>query len=181
MNSKIATRSLVVMALFAALLCVSAYLSIPMPAPIGHITLTNFVVLLIAFLFPMEQSVTILLIWLLLGSVGVPVFIGGNAGISYLVGSSWGGYSLSFLLIAALVPLLRGKTYQRIHYTVLAIFAVLLIDVIGAIWLMFFANLSIPQAVLFGILPYLPLDLVKAAVVPQLVPQLQRVVTVDED
>lgn len=174
MNSKITTRSLVVMALFAAILCVSAYISIPLPA--GHITFLNFVVMLIAFIFPLNQSVTILLVWLLLGAVGVPVFISGSAGISYLA-SGWGGYSIAFVIIAALVPLLRSKEYNRVYYTILAIAAAILVDLFGATWLMLFTGLSIKQAFLTGVLPFIPLDLIKAVVVAQLVPQFRRIVT----
>ena len=73
MNTKFTTRSLVVMSLFAAIMCVSAYISIPLPA--GHLTLQNFTALLIAFIFPFQQSVIILCIWALLGIAGIPVFI----------------------------------------------------------------------------------------------------------
>lgn len=176
MNSKFTTRSLVTMALFAAILCVSAYISIPLPA--GHITFLNFVVLLIAFIFPLNQSVIILLIWLLLGAVGIPVFIGGSAGISYIV-SGWGGYSIAFVLIAGLVPLVRGNEYRRIYYTILAIAAALFIDLFGAVWLMLLTNLTVKQAILTGVLPFLPLDLLKAVVVAQIVPQFRRIIVTE--
>lgn len=71
------TQSLVMMAIFAAILCISAYISIPIPVPgAPHITLLNFVILLIALLFPLQQSFFIILVWMLLGVVGLPVFIG---------------------------------------------------------------------------------------------------------
>ena len=45
------TQSLVMMAIFAAILCISAYISIPIPVPgAPHITLLNFVILLIVSL-----------------------------------------------------------------------------------------------------------------------------------
>lgn len=173
-NSKFSTRSLVTMALFAAILCVSAYISIPLPA--GHITFLNFVVLLIALLFPLKESATIVLVWLLLGSVGIPVFISGNAGFAYLI-SGWGGYSVSFLIVAALLPLLRGKEYHRIYYTILAISASLFVDVFGAVWLKGFTGITVRQAILTGIVPFIPLDLLKSIVVAQIVPQFKRLIT----
>ena len=84
-----ATQNLVLMALFAAVLCVSAYISIPLPNG-SHITALNFVVTLIGLVFALEQSFLISLVWLLLGAVGVPVFIGGQGGIGYLFGQ-YGG------------------------------------------------------------------------------------------
>ena len=49
------TQNLVLMALFAAVLCVSAYISIPLPNG-SHITALNFVVTLIGLVFAVEQS-----------------------------------------------------------------------------------------------------------------------------
>ena len=172
------TRTLVIMALFAAVLCVSAYISIPLPTG-SHITFLNFIVLLIALIFPMQQASLITLVWLLLGAVGVPVFIGGDAGISYLL-SGWGGYSFSFIIVAIVVPLLRSKEYNRIIYTLLSIGAALLIDLIGAAWLMVMTQISVKQAFMMGFLPFIPLDLLKAIVVAQIVPQFRRVIATEK-
>ncbi len=169
------TYFLVTTALFSSILCVSAYISIPLPNG-SHITLVNFVALLVALLFSAKQACLIITVWLLLGAVGMPVFIGGNAGISYLAGG-WGGYSFAFAAIAILIPLLRGKQYQRIQYTILSIMGAFLIDVLGAAWLMAITGISARQAILIGILPFLPLDLFKAVVAAQIVPQFQRILT----
>lgn len=172
------THTLVMMALFSAFLSVSAYITIPLPTG-AHLSLLNFVVLLIALVFPMKQAFIIVLIWLLLGSAGVPVFALGNAGISYLAGS-WGGYNFSFLLIALIVPLFCKKKYNRIYYTVVAIFAVFLIDISGAAWLMFITKISSMQAFLIGVLTFLPLDILKAVVAAQIVPQFKRIVALEK-
>ena len=80
------TKSIVLMALFATLLCVSAYISISLPIPgAPHLTLVNFMVLLISFVLPAFQPALVVAVWMLLGIVGVPVFIGGATGIGYLI------------------------------------------------------------------------------------------------
>lgn len=173
MNKYFSTRSLVIMALFAAILSISSYISIPTPAG-PHLTLLNFVVMLIALTFPIQQSVVIILIWLLLGVAGVPVFVAGNAGIGYLL-SGWGGYTSSFLVISFVIPLLCKQTYHRVYYTILAIFAAILIDVLGAAWLMLITKIPLREAFLSGILIFLPLDLVKAVVAAQVVPQFRKI------
>ena len=119
---------------------------------------------------------SITFVWMLLGAVGVPVFIGANAGISYLIGG-WGGYSFGFLLVAIFVPLLRSKEFRRLPYTVLSILAAILIDVTGALWLMIITGISVSQAVLMGIIPFLLLDLVKAVVVVQIVPRFRTILS----
>ena len=167
------TRSLVMTALFAAILCVSAYISIPLPAG-SHITFLNFIILLIALAFPAQQSFFTSLIWLLLGIAGIPVFVGGNSGISYITGG-WGGYSIAFVLVTILVPRLHGREYRRIYYTILAVAAAIFIDIFGAGWLMALTGITAKQAALTGVLPFLPLDVVKAVAAAQIIPQFKRI------
>lgn len=168
------------MALFSAILCVSAYISIPLPNG-SHITFLNFILLLIALIFPASQSAIISLTWLLLGIVGVPVFVGGQAGIGYLT-SQWGGYNFVFIFVAILLPLLRkmtGDKYNRLMYTFFALLGAVLIDGIGSLCLMFMGGLSMKQAFIMGFLPFIPLDIVKAVVAAQIVPQFRRLMETD--
>lgn len=170
---KISTPSLVIMALFTAVLCVSAYISIPLPSGI-HITVLNFVILIIALIFPLQQSVFIIAVWMLMGCIGLPVFAGGNVGLGYLLGP-FGGYNLAFLLVGILLPLLCKHPYHRIYFTTAAVGAALLIDLCGSLWLMLSTRITPTAAFLTGFLPFIPLDLVKAILAAQLVPQFHRV------
>ena len=62
-KKKLSTQEMVMCALFTALLCISAYLSIPTPLPMApKITMINFVLFLIALLFPVGQSVIIVMV-----------------------------------------------------------------------------------------------------------------------
>lgn len=174
-DSLFPTRSLVTMALFTACLCVSAYLSIPLPNG-SHISLLSFVLLLVALTFPLKQSAAIVLAWFLLGFMGVPVFAGGAAGLGYIT-SQWGGYSFAFLAVSLLLPALRklsGGQYHRAAYTLFAILGSVLIDVIGSCWIMLLGGLSPAQAFAMGFLPFIPLDLVKSVASAQIVPQFHR-------
>lgn len=171
------THSLVTMAMFAAVLCVSAYLSIPLPNG-THITLLNFITTLIVLVFPLGQAVLIILAWLLLGCVGVPVFAGGSAGIGYLV-SPIGGYNFAFLVTAILVPLLCGKKYNRIRTTSAALFSVTLVDLMGTLQMMILADMTFPKAFLAGFLPFIVLDIIKAVAAAQLVPAIRQILSPD--
>lgn len=174
MNKKITTVELVMMAMFTAILCVSAYMSIPTPLPgAAKITLVNFMVILIAMIFSLRDSSMIISLWLILGSIGVPVFIGGVGGLGYLLGT-FGGYTWSFLIAAIFIGLLKGKKYNRIRYTIIAILGVILIDIIGMLWWKYNGNLSWKVAFLSGFVAFLPLDLIKAIVGAQVVPIFKR-------
>lgn len=171
------TKSLVTMALFAAILCVSAFISIPLPNG-SHIALLNFILFLIALTFTPGQSAIIVLAWFFLGLVGIPVYVGGQAGMGYIA-SQWGGYNFGFIATAVLIPLLRklaGDSYRRLIYTVIAILGAVLIDLVGCLWLMYMGGLSVGQAFAMGFLPFIPLDLVKAVASAQIAPQFRRFV-----
>ena len=139
-----------------------------------HITLLNFVIIVIALLFPLSQSFITILVWMALGAIGLPVFIGGGSGIGYLT-NIFGGYTFSFLVIAIVLPLIRGKKYNRILYTIAAIVGVVLIDIIGMLFWKVNAGLSWKVAFLSGFVAFIPLDLVKAVIAAQIIPAFRKV------
>ena len=172
------TRSLVVTAMFTALLCISAYISIPLPNGL-HITLLNFVVILISLSFPIKQSVLIMVAWLLLGIAGIPVFAGGNAGIGYIL-APYGGYNIAFIITSALTPILCHKKYNRTHYTIVAVFSVILIDAIGSFWIMAMSGVGFKSAFAAGFMPFIVLDLLKAFVAAQIVPKIHTIINISD-
>lgn len=174
MKNKFTTIELVMMAMFTAILCVSAYLSIPTPLPnAAHITLLNFMIILIALVFELRDSTIIIALWMILGAVGVPVFIGGGSGLGYLFGV-FGGYTFSFIIASIVIGLIKGKKYNRLTYTLFAILGVVIIDIIGMIWWKFNGNLTWKVAFLSGFVAFIPLDLVKAVIAAQIVPLFTR-------
>ena len=119
MKNKFTTVEITMMAVFAAILCVSAYLSIPTPLPnAAHITLLNFMIMLIALVFEVRDSTIIVALWMILGAVGVPVFIGGGSGIGYLTGV-FGGYTFSFIIVTIFAGLTKGKKYNHLFHLIL--------------------------------------------------------------
>ena len=167
------TQNLVLMALFAAVLCVSAYISIPLPNG-THITALNFVVTLIGLVFTIEQSFFITLIWLLLGAVGVPVFIGGQGGIGYLL-SQYGGYSFAFVIIALFLPVLCKREYNRVFFTVTAIISAIFVDLFGSLWIMIIGGINFKAALIAGFVPFIVLDTVKAIVAAFIAPAFRKI------
>ena len=83
-------------ALFAVVMAVCAWISIPAAVPF---TLQTFGVFLAVGLLGGKRGTLAVLIYLLLGAVGIPVFAGFNGGLGYMLGST-GGYIVGFLLSA---------------------------------------------------------------------------------
>lgn len=173
-TSQQSTQSLVIMAMFTAVLCISAYVSIPLPNG-THITALNFIVTIIVLVFPIKQALAIILTWLLVGIVGVPVFVGGNAGIGYIL-SPYGGYNIAFVLIAIFIPLLCCKKYNLLYFSMVAILSAVAVNLTGTLWIMAASKISFKAAFIAGFIPFIALDIVKAIIAAQFVPRLRKIV-----
>ena len=108
MKQKFTVQELTTMALLAALLCVSSYISIRLPFSAVPITAQSLIINMIALLLKPKKAGTTVVIWILLGAVGLPVFSNGNAGFGVLAGPT-GGYIFGYLIAAILISLARGK------------------------------------------------------------------------
>ena len=93
------TRDLTLIAVFAAVITVCAWISIPAAVPF---TLQTLGIFLAVGLLGGRRGTISVGVYLLLGAVGAPVFSGFNGGIGYLLGAT-GGYLLGFLAMAAVM------------------------------------------------------------------------------
>ena len=88
-------RNMALCGLFTAILSVCAWISIPMGDMV--ITLQTFGIFLALGLLGGKLGTMTLLVYLLLGSVGAPVFSGFRGGLGALLGTT-GGYIFGFML-----------------------------------------------------------------------------------
>ena len=111
-------RNMVLSALFAALLAVCAWISIP--AGDVAFTLQTFGVFLTLLLLGGKRGTVSISVYLLLGAVGLPVFSGFRGGIGTLLGVT-GGYMVGFLftcLVYWLITSVAGSS-KKIQLTAL--------------------------------------------------------------
>ncbi len=92
-------------ALFAAMICVSAFVVIPIgPVPL---TMQSLMVQFAALLLPAPYGIMSILLYLGLGALGFPVFSQGRGGLAHFAGPT-GGYLLGFLIANILLQLRRS-------------------------------------------------------------------------
>ena len=120
MNTKqnFSTLELTKMALLTALICVSAYIVIPLPFSPASLTAQTLVVNLIALLLTPRQAAFTIVVYMLLGLSGLPVFSGGVGGPGKLFGPT-GGYIMAWLIAVVLMSWLKGKRYSFRRYHLL--------------------------------------------------------------
>ena len=103
-------RDLVLIALFAALMAICSWISIPTTVPF---TLQTFAVFLALNVLGGRRGLYAVLVYLLLGAVGVPVFAGFRGGLDVLLGST-GGYIVGFVGSALVYWLLTARLGQSL-------------------------------------------------------------------
>lgn len=90
------TKDMTLIAMFAVLMAVCSWISIPTQVPF---TLQTFAVFCALGVLGGKRGFFAVLVYVLLGAVGVPVFAGFTGGIGVLLGTT-GGYILGFILSA---------------------------------------------------------------------------------
>ena len=100
-------------------------------------------------------------VYIALGALGLPVFAGGESGLAYLSGATF-GYLVGFVIAAYVIGLLAERGLERSLRTSLLPFLIgtLIIYVCGVAWLAVILG-SFSQAVAAGLLPFLIGDVVK--------------------
>lgn len=158
------TKRLTVIALFAAIISVSSYLSIPLPFSPVPLTLQTFAIMLAGLILAPVEAGASLGVFLLLGAVGMPVFSGGTSGFGVLFGAT-GGYLFGFLAGAVVISLLKGKEVSFVRMIIAAaVGGVVVVYAIGVPWLAVYTGMDLSKAFTVGALPFLIGDGIKVFV-----------------
>lgn len=154
-------RELTKMSLLIAVLCISAYISIPIPFSPAPIVLTIMILALMSYVLNFKQTFIAIGIYLLLGAVGIPVFAGGKAGLAHLVGAT-GGYLLGYLIAFTLASYLKGSVYSFVRYAIVGLFVALpLVYGFGVVGLMLVLGIPFEKAFMIGVVPFIVFDIIK--------------------
>ncbi len=151
----------VLAAFFAALICVGAYISFPIPGSPIPVVLQNMFILLTGLVLGPLWGFVSISIYLLLGIIGLPVFSGGGKGIAHIMGPT-GGYLLSYIIAVVIIGLITyGKRPGLIRCYAALIIASIIIYAIGVTWLKMKLGFTFEKAIKVGMLPYLIGDGIK--------------------
>lgn len=159
------TREITINSMFTALLIVCSWLSVPNMVPFSLQTFGLFITLLLA---GKKRSIIAVAVYMLLGILGIPVFSGGKAGISILLGQT-GGYIIGFFPCVIVGGTILERTKRRPVDILISLTAGLMcVYVFGSLW---FSAVYVPQvgewgfwtAIITCVLPFVIPDLLKIA------------------
>ena len=170
----VSIQDLTKMAVCVAIICVSAYLSFPIPFTTVPFSCLTLAMLLAAFLLTPKQTFIVIVVYTLIGAIGLPVFAGGASGIGVLF-SPAGGYLWGFIVAFPISSMLKGKDNKFSRYFLAGLVSIPITYLFGVAMLAYTMKLGIMQAIVVGALPFIPGDIVKAAIASYVAIRLRKV------
>ncbi len=177
-KSKITTKELVFTALMAVIIAVCSWISIPTTVPF---TLQTFGVFMAVGLLGGKKGTISVLVYILLGAVGVPVFAGFSSGIGVLFGTT-GGYIVGFLLSGLVYWAMTAAFGEKLPIMIIAmVLGLLVCYAFGTAWFMIVyakntAPIGLMTALGWCVFPFIIPDCIKIALAVVLTKQLKKYV-----
>ena len=152
------TIDLVICSLFAAMTAVLAQISIPFPGGVP-LTLQLLSVSLCGILLGSKKGFISILVYVILGAIGLPVFAGFTGGFQYIIGYS-GGFLVSFPIVALIIGLISERTNNMVFIFLSAILGLLINYTVGSLVFSLVTNSSIMAAISACVIPFIFTNLV---------------------
>lgn len=152
------TNKMIVSAMFAAVLCILgpvAFYIGPVPVSLG-----TFGLYFLACMLPWKNAVASVLVYLLLGMAGLPVFSGFSGGPAKVAGPT-GGYLIGYIPCVLILSIIVRKWKKFPAYILGAVLGTIVCYVIGSLWFMFLMKTGIVETLVYCVIPFLPGDVLK--------------------
>ena len=173
MSETFSVRKMAIIALMTAVLCILAPISIPVFISPVPISLGVLAVYLTAYvLSPLDATISVI-IFILLGTFGLPVFSGYSGGLSKLVGPT-GGYIIGFLFTVYISSLFIHMKKGIIFDVIGMITGLALCYILGTIWFSYQQGKGFIASLLLCVVPFLIGDAIKIIVAVILGTQLNK-------
>ena len=169
-----AAKETVLMGLMAAVLCILAPISIPLGFTPVPITLGLFVIFLSAYVLKPRQAAFSVLIYLLLGLVGLPVFSKYGSGPGQFTGPT-GGFLISYLVTVYISSIVIHRFPKNRFFQILGMLAGLAACyLIGSIWFSILQKTDLIKALRLCAIPFIPADTVKILLAAWIGPEITK-------
>ena len=155
---KLTTKQLVICSLFASLTSILSQISIPLPAV--PFTMQIFAVALCGLILGKSLGFISQVIYVLLGTIGLPVFAGFSGGVGIILGPT-GGFILSFPIIAFLVGYFSEKFKSTVGVMFGMICSLLISYIIGTFQFCLVTNSDFIKGFTICVIPFILVDIIK--------------------
>ena len=174
-GTQLNTSAMTRIALFVALLSASSYLVVPLPFTPIVLSVHTVMINLIGLVLKPKHAGCTILIYLIMGLIGLPVFSGGTAGPGKIFGPT-GGFYFGFLFAVVAISVLKGKSNHPLRYAVVTIGVGMPIQHLFAVLVMCLHNgFDLRAAALSVSIPFLIGDVFKCVIASVIAVALNRV------
>ena len=174
---KLSTSDLALMALFVAVIAICSWISIPLgPVPF---TLQTLGVMTAAGILGTKRGTLAVLSYILIGTIGVPVFSGFKGGVGVIVGPT-GGFIVGFVFTALIVGLITEITKDKKITVKMAglIISMVIGDIVcfivGIIWFVIVTKTNVSAALSMCVVPFIIPDIAKIIISTFLVTGIKK-------
>ena len=180
MSTVAATRSktydIVYIAVFAVIMSICSWISIPIPGTSVPINLATFAVILAGLMLGSRDGAIAMLVFLALGAIGVPVFHSFTGGMGIVFGPT-GGFLIGYIALAFFAGLAAKESEHPVrNYILFTVIGEVVLYALGSAWFIFQAGSNIQTALMACVVPFLPGDAVKMVLAYLVAGRLKKVI-----
>ena len=180
MNKKI--KNLIIDSILLALLIVASKLSIY--TSFVPFTLQLLIVLIFSLLVDYKNSILIIVIYIIMGLIGIPVFSSSVSSVAVLIHPSF-GFIIGFILIALFIPIIKEKIIinnKFVKNLTLSIIALIIDYICGFVYIILLSkilmiidlDLTISKIFINFIAIFIPFDIIKCVLATIIVKRVEN-------
>lgn len=152
-------QKIAVTGILAAIICLLAPFSVPVGAI--PISLATFAIYIVSCMVKTKISVCAVIIYILLGAVGLPVFSAFSGGLHIITGVT-GGYIIGYIPCSLIIGLLTDKfENKKFVYPFSMLLGTAACYLVGILWYMYHTESSFASAAAVCIIPFFVGDIIK--------------------
>lgn len=176
-DMKLDVKSMCICSFFAVLIAIGAFIKLPIS--IVPVTMQTLFVVLAAIVLKQKKATISVLLYLIIGLIGIPIFANGG-GITYVLQPTF-GYLIGFLCAANIVGYLASKKNSLKYYFFISVLGMLIIYLFGMLYFIFIQKVYYGIAFEWGwvfyylFLVYLPGDLISCGIAAWIGKRLEKV------
>ncbi len=169
------TKEITYIALFVAFISVAAQIAIPLgPVPF---TLQTMLILMAGLILGPKNGTISVLVYILLGAVGIPVFSGFSGGLS-IIFLNTGGFIMSFPLMAYIAGKVSNRPNVVVKYLGCLI-GVVINFVCGLAYFMFLTEMDFITSMTYTVFPFIITTIIQIILAVNLSNKLKKAVNFD--
>lgn len=158
---QITVKDMAVVALVTAVICVIAPFSIPIAVSPVPMTLALFAIYLGGMILGCKRGLVSVLLYLLLGMVGLPIFSGFTGGAAKLIGPT-GGYLIGYIFLVWITGFFVERfPNKKGMYFIGGAAGLMSCYLFGTVWFVLQYQVGFIAALTMCVIPYIPFDIMK--------------------